>query len=432
MTRGRYPCGRPALFVVVLAVAVILAPPTGAQERNARLTLGDVLQAARENNPELRAASERAKAMAAMPAQAAAWDDPTFTYELWNAPDSFRPDRADNNIFRVAQKIPFPGKRGLAGEVAKHEAERADHELRSTDIGLVAAVKRGYYELWQAHARLGVLVRDRDLVKRLTRVVEQRYATNEATQADVLRMQVEHTHLINQVQTEELAIERARAELAALVSYSVAAVSGTPEPPPRPELRASASELVQLALLHRPDLTAQEAGIAREEAAVALAKRGYLPDFEVSVGRFVNPGERDGFGAMASVTLPIFNRAKYGAAVEEARARLAMARSEERGAQDRIRREVEQAHLAARTALLQYDLFAGTHIPQAEQALRVTEGGYEAGAVPFTDMVDTLRSIQSVHLEHIAAQATFEKAYAELELAVGMELPREIRGAHHE
>src|SRR4029450_3395480 len=142
-------------------------------------------------------------------------------------------------------------------------------------------------------------------------------------------------------------------------------------------------------------------------------------DFELSVGRFVNYGESDGFGAMASVTLPFANVSKYEAGVEEARARLAAARSERRRFEDRARREVQQTFLKARTALLQYELFSATHVPQAEQALRVSERAYEAGQPGFLDLVDTLRRIESVHLEHISAQADFERAYAELERVVG-------------
>jgi cobalt-zinc-cadmium efflux system outer membrane protein len=186
--------------------------------------------------------------------------------------------------------------------------------------------------------------------------------------------------------------------------------------------------VVSRALERRPDVRAQDAAIAREESAVKLAERSRYPDFEVSVGRFVNSDARDGFGGMLSMTLPIFNGAKYGAGIEEANARLRAAHAERRRLEDRIRREVDQAYLRAQTALFQYDLFTKTHIPQTEQALRVTESGYQTGEVSFLDLIDTLRSMESVHLEHVMAQADFEKAYADLERAAGTDLPR-VRGS---
>lgn len=414
---------RLVLSVCLLGWAVIAPDPATAGDV-ATLTLESVLEEAKGHNPELLAVRGRSQAMAAVPPQVSAWDDPTLTWEAWNTPEAFRIDRADNNIFRLSQRIPFPGKRRLAGEVATLEADQARHDVATVELELLAAVKRAYYDLWQAHERLAVLSRDKELVARFTHIVERKYGTGEATQSDVLRAQVELTHLISRLQTEQLSIGQAEAELNALLSRAAADPLGRPETPDPPRLSDDSAALVELALTTRPEVAAQTAAIARDETAVQLARRSRYPDFEVSVGRFINSGESDGFGAMASVTLPIFNGAKYGAAVDEATARVGVARSERRRLDDRIRREVEQAYLRARTALLQYDLFVKTHIPQAEQALRVTEASYESGEVPFLDLIDTIRSIESVHLDHIAAQADFEKARAELERSVGSELPR--------
>ena len=408
---------------------VFIALPVGvvSAEEPARLSLAALLEEANAKNPGLQAARKRAAAMASMPAQARAWDDPTLSYEAWNTPDSFRLDRADNNIFRLSQKIPFPGKRALAGDVATHDAAQSAHEAENARLEVIAAVTRAFADLWLAYERLDVLTREKGLVERLTHVVEERYGTGESTQADVLRVQVELTHLANRLQTERLTISQARAELGALLSRDARSLGGRPEPLPVPVLALNTEDVVQRALEGRPDVQAQEEAVAREETALRLAERNRLPDFDVSVGRFVNTDARDGFGAMVSMTLPIFNRAKYDAGIAEAGARLQGAEAERQRIKDRVRREVEQAYLRAETALLQYDLFTKTHIPQAEQARRVTESGYQSGQVPFLDLIDTFRSIQSVHLDHVMAHAEFEKAYADLEQAAGAELPRHAR-----
>lgn len=392
--------------------------------------LEDLLREVKEKNPAVEAARNEARAMAAVPAQARALDDPTLSYEAWNIPESFRIDRADNNIFRLAQKFPFPGKRRLAGEVATYDAERSTHEASGIELDAVAAVKLAYYDLWEETQRLKVFKREKALLERFSHVAEQKYGVGEATQADVLRAQVELTHVINELQVQPLTIEAAKAELNALLSRAPDEPLGRPADPPTPNLPPSASTLANEALDARPELKAQEASIARDERAEELAEKNYYPDFELSFGRFVNYGENDGFGAMASVTLPFANLSKYDAGVEEARAKLAAARSERRRLEDRARREVQQTFLKARKALLAYELFSNTHIPQAEQALRVAEGAYEAGELGFLDLVDTLRRIESVHLEHISAQADFERAYAELERMVGRELPRDAAPLH--
>jgi len=107
-----------------------------------------------------------------------------------------------------------------------------------------------------------------------------------------------------------------------------------------------------------------------------------------------------------------------------ARARLSSAQAELRRLQDRVQREVKQAHVRAETARLQWNLFVNTHIPQAEQSLRVAESAYQTGGIDWLALIDTARTLESVHVDHIQAHAEFEKAYADLERAVGRELPR--------
>jgi outer membrane protein TolC len=81
-----------------------------------------------------------------------------------------------------------------------------------------------------------------------------------------------------------------------------------------------------------------------------------------------------------------------------------------------------------------HDLFASTHVPHAEQALRVTEAAYVAGDLDLTALLETARNAERVHLEHVGAAADFERAYADLERAVGTDLPRsgDERGGHHD
>ena len=417
---------------VVLAVAAffaaLLAVATQARAGQ-QLVLDDLIAEAKRQNPEIQAARDRALAMASIPKQVSALDDPTVSWEAWNIPDSVRVDRADNNIFRVAQKLPFPGKRRLAGDVATYEAERESHDAAGVELQVVAEVKAAYATLWEAHERLAILRREQELVQRFARIAEQRYATGGATQADLLRAQGELSHVATDLALEPLNVESARAELNTLLGRRPDEPLADPAPLPVPRLDLTPRALADLALENRPDLAAQSSTIAREESAEELAHRNYYPDFEVSVGRFVNYGANDGFGAMASVTLPFANLGKYDAGVDEARARVSSARAERKRLEDKVRREVQQTYLKARAALLRYELLLGTHLPQSDEAMRVAEGAYETGTLGFLDVVDTLRRLNAVHLEHAAAQADFERARAQLERVVGEELPHGPAGA---
>jgi outer membrane protein TolC len=402
---------------------LIVTVPVVRAEAEPPLALADLLARAQEANPEIQVVRQRAAGLRAVPAQVAAYDDPTVSWEAWDFPDSWRIDQAENNIFRLAQKVPWPGKRTLAGKIAERDADAADHDVRTARLDLTRMVTRAYYDLWLAHRRRDVLTSDTSLVERLARTTEQKYGVGTATQSDALRAQVELTHMVTETTTAGLAIETAAADLNALLSEPPDAPLGVPEDPPMAGPEASLVTLTALALDQRPELAAQRAAVSREQGAVELAGLGRRPDFEFSVGRFVNYQRSDGFGAMASVTLPFVHGGKYDAASSEARAKLMSAEAELRRLQDRVRRDVAQAYARARTAALQHQLAAGTHVPQAQQALRVTEAAYEAGTAEFVSMLDTLRNVQAIELQHAEARAELAKATADLERAVGGALP---------
>jgi len=410
----------------LLAAALLFGGAAARGDEPSAIRLADVIEEARTQNPELKAARARAEAAAFMPRQASAWDDPVFSWEAWNAPESFDVARADNNILRLSQRIPFPGKRTLAGTAAERDADVARHEVEMVELEVTAAAKRAYWDLWLTHQNLLVYSRDKELVEHLARIAERKYAVGQVSQPDVLRAQVELTRLINRVATGTLGVDTARAELAGLLSREDPGSIGIPAEPVTPRLEQDVGSLTEIALGRRPELAAQQASIARFEANRRAARLGYLPDLEVAAERFYNFDRRDGLGAMVSVSIPLVNKYKYDAAVGEANARSASAQAELRRLQDRIRHDVRQAFLRAKAALAQRDLFVSTHIPQAEQALRASQIGYETGRVDFLSLIDSVRAIESVHLEHYQAEADFEKAYADLERAVGGDVPRTV------
>jgi outer membrane protein, heavy metal efflux system len=431
------------LCVCLLGPALVFSSPTGegqyptADETEGAasltgkvLTVEAALAYARHHYPAIGAARNRVLAARKVPAQASAYDDPMVTWEAWNAPGNFRIDEADNNIFRLSQKIPFPGKLRLKGEMASKDAEKTEAELKVEEIDTVAQVKKAYYALWLVYRNLEVFRRDQELVTQFARIAEQKYAVGQVSQTDVLRAQVERTRMINRVTTETLALGKAQARLNALFSRPPEAPLGAPQNPPAPAVPYSMTELEKLTLGIRPELLAQTRALDKERLALALAHKAYYPDFEVSINRFVNFDERDGFGISVSTSIPLAFKYKYDAGVGEATANLQTGQDKLWRLRDLALFEVKQALVEAQTALEQRNLFLHTHIPQAEQALQASQIGYQTGTLDFLSLIDSVRAIELIHLEHLMAAADFERAWAELERAVGQELPRTVvRGA---
>jgi outer membrane protein TolC len=388
------------------------------------LPLDVLLTYAQEHNPTIQAATQRVYAAQERPAQVSALEDPMFTYEGFNIPENFDLTQTENTILKLSQKLPFPGKRRLRGEIATHEVAIAKEEQRRAELITRAEVKKAYYDLWQVHQTLLVYAREKELAAQFATIAEKKYAVGQASQSDVLRAQVELTRLITRVTTHTLKLGEVRARLNGLLSRSPEAPLGVPRNAPSPVVRQTLAELTELTLHNRPEIAAKVAALARDTTTLALSRKAYFPDFEVYVERFFNSGKRDGVGVVFSATIPLAYREKYDAEVAEATARLGASKADLRAAQDTALAEVTGALVRAQTAIALVTLFTQTHIPQAEQALASSRIGYQTGAVDFLALTDSLRVVEQVHLEHIAAATDFEKAHADLERAVGQVLPR--------
>ena len=251
----------PRVLAAGLLLGTVVLPASA--ETSGQLSLPDVIPEVRDHNPDIKAARDRVAAAKAKPAQVSAYDDPMVSYEAWNAPESFRVDHADNNIFRLSQKIPFPGKRSLAGTMAERDADMAAQNLRSVELDATAAATKAYYDLWMVHQNILIYSRDKDLVERFAKIAEQKYAVGQVSEPDVLRAQVELTRLINRVTTETLAADSARAALNALLSRAEDGPLGLPEDPPQP----SVDDLSQIMSEARPFPE------VKEEAMRLLAER---------------------------------------------------------------------------------------------------------------------------------------------------------------
>src|SRR5690606_14547162 len=115
-------------------VCVVLAPPrAGAQPATAgdTLSLADVHALVEANNPMLAAARSRTDAVRSMEASAGLPPDPQLRLGVMNAslpgletdmPASMAP------AVEVMQMVPFPGKLGLSGEIARAQTRIVDAE----------------------------------------------------------------------------------------------------------------------------------------------------------------------------------------------------------------------------------------------------------------------------------------------------------------
>lgn len=418
--------------VILCAIAMLLTDlriddagfAVAAETSSDQLLLPEVIAEALAQNPEIQAARHRWQAARERPRQAAALDDPEFKVELFNYPERFNPDASANTIFGLSQRLPFPGKRALRKSLAAKGADIAEAQLKEKEREVTAQAKMAYYDLYLAHQGIEVHLQQIALLKDFFEIANARFRAGKGAQVDVLKSTVELSKLHNELPVLEQQRESAQAKVNLVMNHPPGASLGRPLEPPGLREKPTLEELEQLALQSRPELRALDVEATRSQTAIALAQKQYYPDFNVMVERFQNFDQRDGFGAMFSMSLPFsfWTKPKYDAGVREARATLESAKAAYQAAGNQLRFEVKDLLAKIEAAEKLVTLYKTTVIPQAQQTLESARISYQTGKVEFLTLLDAERALKEFQLDYYRALAAFEQRMAELERAVGKEL----------
>lgn len=345
-------------------------------------------------NPDLQVAEHALVAARQRPAQVGALPDPRLSIGYTN--DGWGPslgNMPDSNLAVVAsQDLPFPGKLRLRSQVAGVETQQTDQQLGRARLSLTAAVRRSYYGLLLAQARLALVREQGEVWHHVEGTARARYAAGQGTQQDVLRTQVELTRNGQLVVERETEIAIRTAEINRLLARP----DGTP-------VIASAGWVdfaEPLDVAHEqeraraisPELAFARLAVERARLEVDLARRDYKPDFVVQGGYMNRGGLEPMWQASVGINLPL-RRTRRAAAVAEAEAqqRAAEARVQATELQLvlRTRERVSELEAARRTAAL----YAGGIVRQGESSVEAARASYETGRLPFITVLEALNSL---------------------------------------
>lgn len=397
------------LFPWWLTAAALAGHPV---EGEPVLVLPELVEEAMRNNPEIQAAERQAEAAGAVVPQVRTLPDPKVNLVYW--------DLERQAMYGVTQEIPFPGKLGLKGEVASREAERAEQEYRAIRLDVVARLKEAYYDLHFVHDSGEVVEKNKRLLRDFAKTAEVRYAVGEGAQQDVFRAQAEVSRLLARLATLEQKKRSLHAEVNRLLNRPPADPLGKPGEIVLTPIRREAEKLLALSEEAAPLLKAQQKNIERGEQAAALARREYLPDFELTaLGVRDTRMAKDGYQVMLNVKVPLYFATKQKEGVREA---VAMREAAIQGWQAtrqelaaRIRDNLAQAERSAELVALLQDAI----IPQARLTLASAQASYAVGKVDFLTLLNSLLTLQENEIELHGEMVEHEKALARLEAIVG-------------
>ncbi len=395
------------------------------------LSLREAVDDTLVKNPELLALRAQLPVVRAKPAQERALAPPMLEAQIWQWPiNTINPTNTNMYMLMAGQDFPGRGKRDLRAAVAEKDIALAESDVAIRERQVVNEVKQAYAALFIARRAIDVHLASVDLLRQIADVSQAKYATGRISQQDVLKPVLELSKLHRDILMFDEQAQSATARLNVLRDRAPDAPIG-----PLADIEATSrlpdtATLQQLAVDRQPELRRARVEIERADAALTSAKAEYRPDFTVQGGYLVMPNQTDALLARIGITWPRapWSRGKLDAQVAEHTAMVAAAKARERAMANMVRLAVQEAYVRARAAQDRAALLHTTILPQSEQTLAVSRIAYQTDRVDFQAVIDNERMLLDSQLDYVRALSEFQQATADLERAIGTDLPETAAG----
>lgn len=390
------------------------AEPAGRRDTEKVLTIEDAVSLALTNNPELRAGGNRIEAAIGRADQARLWSNPELSLGVEDLPVSHGGFRESKETIGLAQKVPFPGKRKLDGQLGASGVRLSQAEWKLRRLELVRDVKATFFRVLAAERVVSVSQELVQVAESSATTARKRVEAGAAADQEQLRAEI----LLDQARTDlsefEKELAAARQDLFTLLGrpdLKEAAVTGVLTETPDTRLLKQGPEHW---LARHPSVAA--ARLTRDRTELELRRARLEPYPDVTLGL---DGGREGLEDSAivqfrvGVPLPIIDRSK--GRKREAQANVGVAEAELTAVEQRLLRDWGVTSRRFRTAAEQVATYKDRILPKANSALRLVQTGFQEGKFSFIDLLDTQRTTAQARLAYQQKLLELNLAQAELQ-----------------
>lgn len=417
------------LVVLLAMLAAGVGVPALADDALPGRDVQSLLAFAREHNPEYAGLRYEAEAAAERVTVAGALPDPKLRTELMDLtrggqqPASLSPSRVGSTRYTLLQELPWFGKRDLKREIAELEAEGAQGRAFGGWADIAARIKTAYAQRYYLRQSERLTLEILELMRRLEKVAQIRYASGLAAQQDVIRAQLEQSALRGELIALDSEQRQLQSRLNALLGRPAPAALADPAqvralPDPA---RLDFSALEEKLRTRNPQLLAEASRVKAADKSRELAYKNRYPDFTIGfVPNQVQNAVRQ-WDLMVELNIPL-QQSSRRAQEREAEAALAAAQSRQSATATQVLSGLGESLAALDAARRNDDLLANSLLPQAEASFRSALAAYENGKVDFATLLDAQRQIRQARQQRIRAQAEGQARLAEVERLLGEDL----------
>jgi cobalt-zinc-cadmium efflux system outer membrane protein len=390
------------------------------------------MEEALTSNPTLVVLRRESDAARQRPEESRGLPPPTLSAQIWQWPiNTINPVNTNMYMFTLEQELPGRGKRDLRAAVAQKGADIARNDIAASAREVLSNLTHAYTALVVARKAAEVYGQTATLFRQMVSVSESKYGAGRGSQQDALRSTVELSKLYDDALVFSQQAELAAAELNSLMGRSPAAPIGALQELSDQPGTPAVETLTRLAIDHQPELQGMRLEVERAQAEIALAKSDKNPDFVVQGGYMLLPHGGDAWTAQFGITWPSapWAKGRVDARVAESTTEVSAAAARLQAAESALRLSIQQAYIKVTTAEQRAAVLQTTVLPQSRQALEASRIAYESDRGDFLTLIEGQRTLLAVQLDYWRVLGDLAEARADLERAVGVDLPLSGREA---
>ena len=387
----------------------------------------------RANNPQLVAAREAYLAAKATVPQIAAPNNPQVGL-IWSGMPAGSPlalgaagtNPSGQSGYSFAQPFQFPGKKGLAADIADKNAEALGAQNDNLYLQLGSQLATLYYSTLAAQKQLKVLGDTVIRTELIKNIAKARYTNHAAAYVEYLNAQVAQSSAESDKFNLEKQLNVAYKNINALIGRD-----------PREHLALKGDigsairkvptliEMESYAEGSHPILKSSVLQLDAAKKGVTLAKTAYLPDFQVIASSYTPRGPfTANNGALYyqfefDIVIPLyfFTKEKYG--VEQALRNQAAAESTDISNRQQIILGVETAYATYEQAKKYSEFLKERQVPQADAAYKVALAQYASNGQGFSDLLTAQIQLRALEIQLAIAESNLLQAQAALFASAG-------------
>lgn len=326
--------------------------------------------------------------------------------------------------WQISQEIKFPTKYFTQGEAQElqYKMKKAIYldkklELRQKSLSL-------YYNYYASEKILSLLRAQKETLREISRIVENRRAIGSAHQQDEMKAHLEQTKIENEILIQSQKVLDNQYALNAIINENL----DTPIHLPKkdldaPLLKEKRDTIINQSMESSQQILAQISSLKKSESELELKKLSYLPDFMISYKKpFGSSNQANAYAIGFEMSIPLWFWSNQRKEVSAASARKRSAQNTLEQTKLNILAQVKSLNSKAETYSKLLKIYQTALIPQSTSSLNSSRSAYSAGKVGFQSLLDSERSLFAVRIDYYKTLTQFVETLAQLERVLGASL----------